>query len=116
MPVKAIPTKNSVRVDLGDVQRFRLLIFPPMRTMFLSFLSALCFCFRSRAFLQFESLALRHQINVLRRSGRRRLRLSCADRLLWVGLSRLWKGWCSVLVIVKPETVIRWHRTGFRLY
>lgn len=87
-----------------------------MRTVFFSFLSALCSCFRSRAYLQFENLALRHQINVLRRSGRRRLRLSCVDRLLWVWLSRLWTSWCSALVIVKPETVIRWHRRGFRFY
>src|SRR3989449_1183835 len=87
-----------------------------MRTVFLSFLSALCSCFQSRACLQVENLALRRQINVLRRGGRRRLRLSCADRLLWVWLSRLWTAWRSALVIVKPETVIAWHRRGFRLY
>ena len=45
-----------------------------------------------------------------------RLRLGIADRLLWVWLSRLWNGWRSALVIVKPETVIAWHRQGFRLY
>jgi hypothetical protein len=44
------------------------------------------------------------------------LRLNSADRLLWVWLSRLWSGWRSALVIVKPETVIAWHRKGFRLY
>jgi hypothetical protein len=75
-----------------------------MRTVFLTFLSALRPCFQSGACLQVENLALRYQINVLRRSGRRRLRLSCADRLLWVCLSRLWTGWRSALVIVKPET------------
>jgi putative transposase len=42
--------------------------------------------------------------------------LSSADRIFWVWLSRLWADWSSVLAIVKPETVIRWHRTGFRLY
>ncbi len=114
--VQPVPTNNSVRVEIVDVQRFRLLIFPPMRTVFLSFLSTLCSCFRNRAYLQFENLVLRHQINVLRRSGLRRLRLSCVDRLLWVWLSRLWTSWCSALVVVKPETVIRWHRKGFRLY
>jgi putative transposase len=87
-----------------------------MQTVFFSFLSALCSCFRSHAHLQFENLALRHQISVLRRSGRKRPRLSGVDRLLWVWLSRLWTGWRSALVIVKPETVIRWHRKGFRLY
>jgi transposase InsO family protein len=87
-----------------------------MRTVFLSFLSALCSCFRSGTCLRLENLALRHQINVLRRRGRRQLHLSNADRLLWVCLSRLWTGWRSALVIIKPETVISWHRKGFRLY
>jgi transposase InsO family protein len=73
--------------------------------------------FRSRLALQAEVLALRHQLLVLQRSSRdRRLRLSVADRLLWVWLLRLWNGWRSALVIVKPETVIAWHRKGFRLY
>ena len=87
-----------------------------MRTVFLSFLSALRSCFESRACLQVENLALRHQINVLRRGGRRRLPLKSGDRLLWVWLSRLWTAWRSALEIVKPETVIAWHRRGFRLY
>src|SRR5262245_60228688 len=38
------------------------------------------------------------------------------DRGLWILLSRLWSGWCSALVIVKPETIVRWHRQGFRFY
>jgi putative transposase len=67
--------------------------------------------------LHAEILALRHQLSVLQRRDRgRRLRLNVADRLLWVWLSRLWSGWRSALVIVKPETVIAWHRQGFRLY
>src|ERR1700679_4381260 len=73
--------------------------------------------FRSRAALQAEILALRHQLSVLHRSGRaHKLRLTAADRILWVWLSRLWNRWRSALVIVKPETVIAWHRRGFRLY
>jgi hypothetical protein len=52
---------------------------------------------------------------VLRR-GRKRLPINASDRFLWVCLSRLWAGWRSALAIFKPETVIRWHRTGFRLY
>jgi putative transposase len=64
-----------------------------------------------------EFVALRLQVLVLQRSGRaHKLRLRAADRLLWVWLSRLWSGWRSALVIVKPETVIAWHRRGFRLY
>src|SRR4029434_9322065 len=72
-------------------------------------------CFRTRARMQIEILALRHQLAVLQRR-KKRVRLRAADRLLWVILSRLWKQWRSTLVIVKPETVIAWHRQGFKWY
>ena len=72
---------------------------------------------QTRAAFHAEVIALRHQLLVLQRANRdRRLQLTAADRLLWVWLSRLWTGWRSALVIVKPETVIAWHRRGFRLY
>ena len=71
---------------------------------------------RSRAGLQLEILALRHQLHVLERSQARRLRLTRVDRLLWVWLSRVWCHWRTALVIVKPDTVIAWHRRGFRLF
>jgi putative transposase len=71
---------------------------------------------RSRAALQLEILALRHQLQVLQRTRPRRLRLAKADRWLWSLLSRNWTGWRRALVIVKPETVIAWHRRGFRLW
>jgi hypothetical protein len=77
---------------------------------------ALGSCSRTRTALQLEIIALRHQVNVLRRSKRRRVRLSRADRLLWTWLRRHRPGWRSALVIVKPETVVRWHRKGFRLF
>lgn len=74
-------------------------------------------CFRSRLLLQAEILALRHQLLVLQRANRgRKLYLSRSDRVLWVWLSRLWNDWRSALLIVKPDTVIAWHRQGFRLY
>jgi putative transposase len=79
-------------------------------------LSALRSLFHSRAGLQLENLALRHQISVLHRSVRNRPKLSCADRFLWVSLSRIWPDWRSALVIVKTETVVAWHRKGFRLF
>jgi putative transposase len=83
----------------------------------LTLLFSLRDCFRARAVLQAEILALRHQLLILHRSSReRRLRLRWTDRLLWVWLSRLWNDWRSALLIVKPETVIAWHRKGFRLY
>jgi hypothetical protein len=72
--------------------------------------------FHSRAALQLENLALRHQIGVLQRSARNRPKLTPVDRLLWVWLSRIWSDWSSALAIVKPETVVAWHRKGFRLF
>jgi putative transposase len=81
--------------------------------------SALCAflagSFRSRTALQIEILALRHQLTVLQRSVTRP-RLSATDRWLWTWLFRIWSEWRTALVIVKPETVIGWHRRGFRLF
>ena len=71
--------------------------------------------FRSRAVLQLEILALRHQLGVLQRSVKRP-KLTAADRFLWAQLCQFWKDWRSALVVVKPETVIGWHRKGFRLF
>ena len=70
----------------------------------------------SRAAMQLEVFALRHQLQVLQRTRPRRARLAKADRWLWVMLSRLWTEWRTALLIVKPETVIAWHRRGFRLW
>src|SRR5215470_6440475 len=71
--------------------------------------------FKSRTALQVENLALRHQLAVLRRSVKRP-KLTSADRLLWVWLCEAWSDWQSALVIVTPETVVGWHRQGFRLF
>src|SRR5262245_7729803 len=81
-----------------------------------SFLLTLRTLTRSRAALQLEILALRHQLAVLQRSGPRRRPLKKTARCLWVLLSRLWTGWRTALVIVKPETIIAWHRRGFQLW
>ena len=80
------------------------------------FLSTMFSVFRSQAALQVEILALRHQIGVLRRSAKKRPKLTVADRVFWAWLSRAWADWRSALIIVKPETVIAWHRKGFRLF
>jgi len=77
--------------------------------------SATSAAFKSRAALQLENLALRHQLGVLRRSVKGS-KLTSADRLLWTWLCAVWSDWRSALVIVKPETVIGWHRKGFRLF
>ena len=71
---------------------------------------------KTRAALQLENIALRHQIGVLQRSAKKRPQLHTPDRLLWVWLSRVWADWRSALVIVKPETVIAWHRKAFRRF
>jgi len=70
---------------------------------------------QSRAALAAEHLALRQQVAVLQRTAKRP-RLRRRDRILSVWLSRLWRRWRSSLLVVQPETVIRWHRQGFRLY
>jgi len=80
-------------------------------TLFAVFRSA----FRSRVALELENFALRHQLSVLKRSVTRP-RLTPADRYLRVVLSRVWQDWRAALTIVRPETVIAWHRRGFRLF
>ena len=71
--------------------------------------------FVSHTQLAVENLALRQQLAVLKRSVKRP-RLHRRDRLFWAWLSRVWSDWRSTIIIVKPETVIRWRRKGFRLY
>ena len=68
-----------------------------------------------RSALIAENLALRQQLAVLSRSEKRP-RLRQRDRIFWVWISKLWRGWRSALVVVQPDTVVRWHRRGFRLY
>ena len=71
--------------------------------------------FSKKADLVAENLALRQQLIVLRRrTGRPRLRKS--DRIFWLWLARSWNGWRESLIVVKPGTVVRWHRKGFKYY
>ena len=72
--------------------------------------------FRSRADLELEVIALRHQLAVLSRQHPGRTHLFPIDRLLWVWLYRVWPRCLDVMVLVKPATVVHWHRQGFRLY
>ncbi len=71
--------------------------------------------FRSRADLALENLALRQQVAVLKRE-RPRPPLSPLDRAFWVALQQTWKDWGNALIIVKPDTVVRWHRKNFKIY
>jgi len=81
-----------------------------------SVLLALGSLVRSRAALHLEILALRHQLRVVERSRRSRVRLTRADRVLWVWFFRIWTDWRTALVLVRPETVVACHRRGFRLF
>jgi hypothetical protein len=78
-------------------------------------LAAIRVFFWDRGDVALEVLALRQQVAVLKRK-RPRPPLSALDRLFWTTLSQFWSRWATVLVIVKPETVISWHRASFRLY
>jgi hypothetical protein len=71
--------------------------------------------FRGRGEQAIVELALRQQLATYAQA-RPRPKLTSLDRTFWVALHRLWPRWKEVLVIVKPETVVRWHRKGFRLY
>jgi hypothetical protein len=72
--------------------------------------------FRSWAALEAEIWTLRQQINVLRRTAPKKQTFSAIDRLIFVWLYRLRPGVRDALAIVRPETVVKWHRAGFRLY
>ena len=87
-----------------------------MVTILFALVSLLSFRFRSRASLELELVALRHQVIVLRRQRPHRLRLLSAHRLLWVWLYRVRPQVLETLVLVKPATVVKWHRQGFRIY
>jgi transposase InsO family protein len=83
--------------------------------LFTALIACLSGWFRSRAALQLEILALRHQIGVLQRSVKRP-KLTSADRLLWAWLCSVWPNWRSAVHIMKASTVVGWHRQGFRLF
>ena len=87
----------------------------PSGHLWSALLTAFFASFRSRAALQLEILALRHQLGILQRSVKRP-KLTLADRLLWAWLCAVWNDWQSSIFIVKAATVIGWHRKGFRLF
>ena len=84
-----------------------------MQAVVIAALTSLSALLRSRLALQIEVLALRHQLAVYQRAGRRP-QLRPADRILWAWLSRIWSGWRTALVVVQPRTVIAWQRARFR--
>src|SRR5215472_6334863 len=78
-------------------------------------LTSIVRCFRTRRSLLLENLVLRQQLAILKRRHPRP-RLGRLDKLFWVLIHRCWSCWKQALVVVTPETVVRWHRAGFRLY
>ena len=85
-------------------------------TILVAVASIVIFRFRGRATLELKLVALQHQLVVLRRQHPGRPQLSSLDRLLWVLLYRIWPQVIDTMVLVKPTTVVEWHRRGFRLY
>jgi hypothetical protein len=81
----------------------------------LLWLGAIFRLFRSRRDLLVENLALRQQFSVFKRRNRRP-KLGVLDKLFWVLARRFWSDWKESLLVVAPETVVRWHRAGFRVY
>jgi transposase InsO family protein len=71
--------------------------------------------FSSRRDLLLENLALRQQLSVFKQKLPLP-RFAATDKLFWVVLKRFWEGWSRALILVQPETVVRWHRAGFKLY
>src|SRR5438445_13888084 len=87
-----------------------------MIDLFKLILGVLASLFRSRAKLEAEILVLRQQINVLRRRASKRPHFNNTDRFLFVWLYRWFPSILGAIAIVRPETIIRWHRAGFRSY
>src|SRR2546421_8194670 len=84
-------------------------------SLVLALLGTLRAALRTHTALALENLALRQQLALLRRRSKRP-QFALLDRLLWVWLSNQWAGWRDALHVVRPETVIRWHRQGFRAF
>jgi hypothetical protein len=85
-----------------------------MTDLFKLILGILASRFKARATLEAENLVLRQQVNVLRRRTPKRPHLNNTDRFLFVWLYRWFPSVLEVVAIVRPETIIRWHRAGFR--
>ena len=105
-----VPTANP---KLLTATANRLILAPDERSLQLIW-CALVGLFKSRA--EDEILVLRHQLNVLRRKSPKRLAFGNIDRLVFAGLYRVAPGVLDALKILKPQTVIRWHRAGFRAW
>jgi len=112
-----VDTENLVRTDNAYVTIVcEIIIAFKMSPVFIALVALVGSTFQTRAAMQAEIMALRHQLAVLQRSAPRRLRLKQSDRVLWMLLSWLWPNWRHELRILKPATAVRWHRRGFARY
>jgi len=107
--------QNAGRIETVDFSYLWVRHFPAMMLTILRLLTLIPSALRLRSELALENLALRQQLAVLNRQHRRP-KLWRSDRIFWLLLSRFWVDWKEALVIVKPETVLRWHRKRFALY
>jgi len=105
-PFQLLVRLVSLAVTAGRVQHI---------WMFKIIISAVFSALQSRQLLILENIALRHQLEVLQRNAKRP-RLKPSDRMLWALISGFLPDWRRHLTIVKPDTVVRWHRAGWRLY
>src|SRR5258705_13916018 len=80
------------------------------------FLTVLASPFKSKSRLEAENVALRHQLIILRRKVQGRVRLTNNDRCFFIQLYRWFPSILQALTIIRPETLVRWHRAGFRRY
>src|SRR5260370_1656228 len=112
--VALVVTENSVLSENKEVPIIReIMVATTMSSLFVALFALVASSFRTRAALQAEILALRHQLAVFQKNAPRRLHLHRCDGLLWVVLSRFWCSWRRCLQMVQPNTVLRWHRRAF---
>ena len=110
----AFPRKNRSVLKLLTIWHGPATFSSMMKTLMTLILSIL-FGIEKTTDLALENLALRQQVTIMKRSTKRP-RLRDRDRLFWILLSRFWRNWKEQLIVVKPETVLRWHRMGFKLF
>jgi hypothetical protein len=103
-----VVTENPVRSENTEVPIIReTMVATTMNSLFLALFVLVASSVRTRAALQAEILAFRHQLAVFQKNSPRRLRVHCCDRLLWVVLYRFWSGWRGCLRMVQPDPVLR---------
>ena len=109
-----VPIEKFIREDIRRERPNRVRLSAMVETL-KTVLGTLLLLFRSRSRLQVEILALRQQLIVLRRTAPKRVRLRTLDRQLFVLIYRLWPGVLDSIAVIQPDTIVRWHRRGFRV-